>query len=57
MAKHYQVGGVGSYNSFVHVDTGRVRYWRGDDSYRPIQDRFGETGTYLAGNYHDLLAA
>ena len=57
MAKHYQVGGVGSYNSFVHIDTGRVRYWRGDNSYKPIQDRFGETGTYLAGNYHDLLVA
>ncbi len=29
MARHYKVGGVGIYNTFVHVDTGRVRYWRG----------------------------
>ena len=29
MAAYYKVGGVGLYNSFVHIDTGRVRYWRG----------------------------
>ncbi|WP_434778499.1 YcbK family protein [Neisseria sp. Ec49-e6-T10] len=29
MAKHYHVGGVGTYSSFVHIDTGRVRFWRG----------------------------
>lgn len=26
-AKSFQAGGVGRYTSFVHVDTGRVRYW------------------------------
>ena len=57
MAKHYQVGGVGSYNSFVHVDTGRVRYWRGDNSYKPLQNRFGESGTLLASNYQELMAS
>ncbi|WP_434779713.1 YcbK family protein [Neisseria sp. Ec49-e6-T10] len=29
MAKYFQVGGVGTYNSFVHIDTGRIRNWRG----------------------------
>jgi uncharacterized protein YcbK (DUF882 family) len=29
MAAYYKVGGVGLYNNFVHIDTGRVRYWRG----------------------------
>ncbi|ENV8461788.1 DUF882 domain-containing protein, partial [Neisseria gonorrhoeae] len=29
MAKYYNVGGIGIYNSFVHLDTGRVRHWRG----------------------------
>lgn len=29
MAHHFKVGGVGRYNSFIHIDTGRVRYWRG----------------------------
>lgn len=29
MAAYYRVGGVGLYNNFVHVDTGRVRYWSG----------------------------
>ena len=29
MARYYQVGGVGSYSRFLHVDTGQVRYWRG----------------------------
>lgn len=28
MAKFYNVGGVGIYSSFIHIDTGRVRYWR-----------------------------
>ncbi|ENV7306678.1 DUF882 domain-containing protein, partial [Neisseria gonorrhoeae] len=27
--KYYNVGGIGIYNSFVHLDTGRVRHWRG----------------------------
>lgn len=27
IAKSLKVGGVGRYNDFVHVDTGRVRYW------------------------------
>ncbi|ENW2150496.1 DUF882 domain-containing protein, partial [Neisseria gonorrhoeae] len=26
---YYNVGGIGIYNSFVHLDTGRVRHWRG----------------------------
>lgn len=26
-AKSLQMGGVGRYSAFVHVDTGRVRYW------------------------------
>lgn len=26
-AKSLQLGGVGRYSAFVHVDTGRVRYW------------------------------
>lgn len=29
MAKYYSVGGVGIYDSFIHLDTGRVRSWRG----------------------------
>lgn len=29
MAKYYKVGGVGIYRSFIHLDTGRVRSWRG----------------------------
>ena len=29
MAKYYNVGGIGIYNSFIHLDTGRVRHWRG----------------------------
>ena len=29
MAAYYKVGGVGLYNNFVHIDTGRVRSWRG----------------------------
>lgn len=29
MAKHYRVGGVGIYRNFIHLDTGRVRYWHG----------------------------
>lgn len=29
MAKYYRAGGVGVYRSFIHVDTGRVRQWRG----------------------------
>ncbi len=27
MAKDLGIGGVGGYPSFVHIDTGRVRYW------------------------------
>lgn len=27
IAKSLKVGGVGRYKDFVHVDTGRVRYW------------------------------
>lgn len=26
-ARSLKLGEVGSYNSFVHVDVGRVRYW------------------------------
>ena len=29
MARYYKIGGVGFYDSFTHVDTGRVRAWRG----------------------------
>ena len=29
MAKHFNGGGVGHYNTFTHVDTGRLREWRG----------------------------
>jgi len=29
MAKYYRIGGVGFYDSFTHIDTGRVRQWRG----------------------------
>ena len=29
MAAYYKVGGVGLYDNFVHVDTGRVRFWSG----------------------------
>lgn len=29
MAKHFNGGGVGMYNSFTHIDTGRLREWRG----------------------------
>ncbi len=27
MAKHFNGGGVGHYNSFTHVDTGKLREW------------------------------
>jgi uncharacterized protein YcbK (DUF882 family) len=27
LAKAYEVGGVGRYRKFVHIDSGRVRYW------------------------------
>ncbi len=29
MAKHFRAGGVGHYNAFTHVDTGRLRSWNG----------------------------
>ena len=29
MAAHFNAGGIGIYNSFIHLDTGRVRNWRG----------------------------
>ena len=29
MAKHFNGGGVGMYNRFTHIDTGRLREWRG----------------------------
>lgn len=29
MAKYFKVGGIGYYDNFTHVDTGRVRFWRG----------------------------
>lgn len=29
MSQYYGVGGVGLYNSFVHNDVGRHRFWRG----------------------------
>ena len=29
MAKYFKVGGVGVYDTFLHVDTGRVRSWSG----------------------------
>lgn len=29
MAKHFNGGGVGMYDSFTHIDTGRLREWRG----------------------------
>lgn len=29
MARYYQVGGIGIYRTFIHLDTGRVRSWRG----------------------------
>lgn len=29
MAAHFNAGGIGLYGSFVHLDTGRVRNWRG----------------------------
>lgn len=28
-AKFFNIGGVGIYDTFVHTDTGRVRYWHG----------------------------
>lgn len=27
LAKSYEVGGVGCYRKFVHIDSGRIRYW------------------------------
>ena len=27
LARSYGVGGVGKYHDFVHIDSGRVRYW------------------------------
>lgn len=27
LAKSFKMGGVGRYSQFVHIDTGRVRYW------------------------------
>lgn len=27
VAKSFRAGGVGTYNNFVHIDTGPVRYW------------------------------
>lgn len=29
MARFYNVGGIGIYSTFIHLDTGRVRTWRG----------------------------
>lgn len=29
MARYYAVGGVGEYPTFLHIDTGRVRHWKG----------------------------
>lgn len=29
MARYYKVGGIGIYPTFIHLDTGRVRSWRG----------------------------
>lgn len=29
MAAHFNAGGIGLYGSFVHLDTGRIRNWRG----------------------------
>ena len=29
MAAHFKAGGIGIYDSFIHLDTGRVRNWRG----------------------------
>ena len=29
MARYYKIGGVGFYDGFTHIDTGRVRQWRG----------------------------
>ena len=29
MAGYYAIGGVGFYGTFTHIDTGRVRQWRG----------------------------
>lgn len=29
MAKYFNVGGVGIYKTFIHLDTGRVRSWKG----------------------------
>ncbi|NJN47087.1 MAG: YcbK family protein [Candidatus Competibacteraceae bacterium] len=29
LAKKFNAGGVGTYSSFVHVDTGPVRFWNG----------------------------
>lgn len=29
MAKYFKVGGVGTYSTFLHIDTGSVRNWRG----------------------------
>lgn len=29
MARYYKVGGIGIYQTFIHLDTGRVRSWRG----------------------------
>lgn len=29
MAKYYRIGGVGFYDRFTHIDTGRIRQWRG----------------------------
>lgn len=29
MARYFKVGGIGYYDDFTHVDTGRVRFWRG----------------------------
>ena len=29
MAAHFNAGGIGHYERFIHLDTGRVRNWRG----------------------------
>ncbi|MFC5919662.1 DUF882 domain-containing protein [Neisseria weixii] len=29
MAQYYKVGGIGVYDTFIHLDTGRYRSWRG----------------------------
>lgn len=37
MASFFSMGGVGSYNNFTHIDSGRVRFWNGKVDRGPKQ--------------------